>query len=211
MTALVTCDQLIASFTSSLENASASQIAALSAALAAAGVSGGASGAAGGGLTGTYPNPGLNAAAVNAAITSSTITSALAASGVGTGAFIAQTAGVSIANSTETTLASWTAPKTGVIAATFSFAAQTNSATQQLLVIAKIFKGATQVAGSGNTVGDSDSEIHNAFAETNGQYITVNAGDVITGKAFVGADPAVGSTTLAATGVGLSLHYISVA
>jgi hypothetical protein len=211
MTALVTCDQLIASFTSSLENASASQIAALSAALAAAGVSGGASGAAGGGLTGTYPNPGLNAAAVNAAITSSTITSALAASGVGTGAFIAQSVGTSLPNGVETTLASWTAPKTGVIAAAFSFSAITNSITAQVLSVAKIYKGATQVAAAGNSNGDSELESRNCFAEAVVMYLPVTAGDVITGKGFIGSEPAVGATTNSVAGIGLSLHYISVA
>lgn len=200
MTSLVTCDQLIASFTSSLGSASPSQIAALTAALTAAGVSGGASGTAGGALTGTYPNPGLNAASVAAA---------LATSGVGTGAFVAQSVGTAMPNSTEVTLASWTAPRAGVIAATFGFSAITDSATTQILAVSKIFKGATQVAAAGSSLGDSQSEVRNAFSQTSNHYITVAAGDVITGKGFVGADPAVASTTNSVAGIGLSLHYIS--
>lgn len=203
MTKLVTCDSQVSSLAAALNSASPADKAALAAALAAAGVGGGApTGAAGGALNGTYPNPGLDAAALKAAV---------AASGVGTGAFIAQTAGVALPNSTETTLASWTATRTGVIAVSFSFAAATSAGTKQLLSVAKIYKGATQVAASGNSAGDSDTETRNSFAEATVQYLPVVVGDVITGKGFAGADPATGSTTVAVAGVGLSLHYISVA
>jgi hypothetical protein len=139
------------------------------------------------------------------------VKAAVTASGIGTGAFVAQVAGTALPDATETTLASWTATRTGVIAASFSFAAVTNAATAQLLTIGKIYKGTTQVAASGNSTGDTEAESRNGFAEATVQYLPVVVGDVITGKGFIGSSPAVGASTIAVAGVGLSLHYISVA
>jgi acyl-CoA synthetase (AMP-forming)/AMP-acid ligase II len=199
MTALVTCDQLIASFTSSLENASASQIAALSAALAAAGVSGGASGAAGGGLTGTYPNPGLNAAAVAAALTSG---------GVGTGGFVSMASGTSLPNATVVTLATWTAPRAGKIAVSFNYNAVLPASTDGT--------GAARITKNGSIIAAAVHPRHHFAAlvapSVSRAYVEVAAGDVINGLAFVETSSG-GAATSDNLGVadafGLAAHYFA--
>jgi hypothetical protein len=203
MTALVTCDQLVASFTSSLENATPSQLAALSAALAAAGIGGGApTGAAGGGLTGTYPDPGLGPGAVAAA---------LAASGVGTGVFISSAPDVTVPADTDVQVATWTAPRAGKIAVSIAMGMLTTAPVTSVGFETFVKKGSTIIAVSSFHDRSADLFPRYGIPTATNNYVEVAAGDVLTGFAkLIGA---AGKTYPAAlnfgSAFGLSLHYIA--